>query len=199
MNDDKNPSPTVTMNTTTTYFMEDDIGTLQSAVDEYYAAISVMDSGSEELMNVPVIRQYGYPISNWDVSRVTNFSSLFDGKRNEQLINTFNEDLGRWNMSSAIDMFRMFGKLNQYEGYGLEYWDVSKVTNMRSMFHEAYQFHGNVSFWDIQKVKTLTRTFSDCYIFNTDISSWKTNNVESMAWMVRVGLSSFLACSLYGR
>ena len=173
-------------------YFEDDLVTLQSAVDEYYAALSSIgivdgvdtDVIPKELLNVTVIRQYGYPISSWDVSRVTNFTSVFDGKRNERLILSFNEDLGHWNVSAGIDMFRMFGKLNVYEGYGLEQWDVSNVVNMRGMFQEGYQFRGNVSFWDTRKVKTLTRLFSDCYIFNTDISTWKTSNVDSMAWMV---------------
>ena len=198
--DTSKKNATTTTTTTTIYFMEDDLVTLQNAVDEYYAALSTIgpiDETNDEWMNVPVLRQYGYPISTWDVSRVTNFTSLFDGKRNEQLIDTFNEDLGDWNVSSSIDMFRMFGKLNIYEGYGLEHWDVSNVINMRSMFHEAYQFRGNVSMWDIQKVKTLTRLFSDCYIFNIDISSWKTNNAESMAWMVSICYYSDVCCGAH--
>lgn len=179
--------------TSTTIYFVDDLVALQNAVDEYYAAIASIgvlgendadETIRKELMNVPVIRQYGYPISSWDVSRVTNFTSLFDGTRNEQFVLTFNENLGNWNVSSAIDMFRMFSKLNVYEGYGLEHWDVSNVINMRAMFQDGYQFRGNVSFWDIRKVRTLTRLFSDCHVFNTDISSWKTGNVESMAWMV---------------
>ena len=175
------------INQTATAYFEDDLMALQNAVDDYYTALLASNGSTdhEHFRNTPVVRQHGHLLSQWDVSRVTNFSSLFDGKRNERFIDTFNEDLGNWNVSSAVDMFRMFGKLNLYEGHGLDKWDVSNVRNMRSLFHEAYRFRGNISRWDIQKVKTLTRTFSDCYLFNTDLSLWTTNNVESTAWMVR--------------
>ena len=41
-------------------------------------------------------------ISNWDVSRVTNMSSMFNGAGN------FNQPLNNWNVSKVTNMSSMF-------------------------------------------------------------------------------------------
>eukprot|EP00978_Attheya_sp_CCMP212_P035736 scaffold157401_cov24-Attheya_sp.AAC.1 len=41
---------------------------------------------------------YGWPIARWDVSRIENFSLLFQSKV------SFNEDIGSWNVSNATNM-----------------------------------------------------------------------------------------------
>ena len=48
-----------------------------------------------------VIRLFG-KIENWDVSNVTNMSSLFYGAR------SFNQPLNNWNVSKVEDMAWMF-------------------------------------------------------------------------------------------
>jgi surface protein len=164
----------------------DDATVLQNAVDEYMAAVVL--AGNNSITNVAttaVAMRYGYPMNTWDVGRVSNFSTMFDGKRNVLLKSTFNEDLSNWNVSSAVDMFRMFATLDLYEGLGLEFWDVSNVKTIRGMFHEAYNFEGNIASWQVGNVESFTRTFSECRKFNIDISSWDTSKSESTAWMVR--------------
>jgi Mycoplasma protein of unknown function, DUF285 len=48
-----------------------------------------------------------YPIGQWDVSNVQDFSYVFDANRNPLLID-FNEDLSNWDMSSATNLSHMF-------------------------------------------------------------------------------------------
>ena len=50
--------------------------------------------------------QYG-DISGWDVSRVTQFSHLFDASRNKAA-RRFNADLSGWNMSQATNLSSCF-------------------------------------------------------------------------------------------
>jgi hypothetical protein len=71
-----------------------DTNELCDAVDEYLAAVNPENSA--------VAAAYGYPIGAWDVSGLTDFSSLFDawssgGERNPAA-KWFNEDLSGWNM-----------------------------------------------------------------------------------------------------
>ena len=47
------------------------------------------------------IATYG-DIADWDVSQVTNFSSLFQGRSN------FNEDISRWDVSNVTNFFYAF-------------------------------------------------------------------------------------------
>ena len=69
---------------------------------------------------------YG-PISDWDVSGVTDFSSVFAHRY------TFNEDLSKWVTSSATTTKQMFQHAYAFNG-DLSNFDTSKVTYMSHMF-----------------------------------------------------------------
>ena len=172
---------------------------LYHAVDEYIQL--QMDYTMNEIIpmdDTPAVTpealltfRYGYPMNHWDVSRITNFTSIFDGQRNTRFQYYFNENLSLWNVTSATTMFRMFAKLNVYVGYGLEHWNVPNVMNMRSMFHDAYIFQGNISHWDVSQVQNFDRMFTDAHLFNTNIALWNTSSAESMSAMVRSCISRY--------
>ena len=69
-------------------------------------------AGNYELVNDQVARQkiasvYGWPIGEWCVSPLTDFSNIFRGHRE------FNEPLDGWDVSKAVDLTQMFqGKLS---------------------------------------------------------------------------------------
>ena len=56
---------------------------------------------------------YG-PITDWDVSEITDMSNLFNNGRSKQDnsgtidTTTFNEDISNWDVSNVIDMSSMF-------------------------------------------------------------------------------------------
>ena len=60
-------------------------------------------------------------------------------------------------------------------------WDVSKVTNMDSLFSDS-RFNDDISDWDVSKVKSMRWMFYNS-IFNRDISKWVVSNVEDMTGM----------------
>ena len=94
-----------------------------------------------------------------DVSSLTNaikcddFSSLFQGYKNVKYI------------------------------IGLENWDVSKVTNMKSMFENCENFNADLSKWDVSGVKNMGFMFFKCKSFNSDLSKWNVSSVEDMKFM----------------
>ena len=75
-------------------------------------------------------------IENWDVSRVTNFKSLFIEVAGSYAGDTFNADLSKWNVGNVVTMQNMLGG----EGSGrlpafnsqLSSWVVSNVKSMRN-------------------------------------------------------------------
>ena len=79
------------------------------------------------------IKIYG-PISSWDVSRVTDMSSLFENAHR------FNRDLSNWDVSRVTNMSRMFNYALSFNG-DLSNWHVSRVTNMSNMFNRAEVFN----------------------------------------------------------
>ncbi|XRB06257.1 EF-hand domain-containing protein [Pycnococcus provasolii] len=115
-------------------------------------------------------------IGNWDVSKVTDMSQMFDGAR------SFNQPIGNWDVSQVTNMEDMFNGADAFN-QPIGNWDVSKVTNMKAMFSGAHAFKQDINNWDTSNVKTMERMFSDNYNFNQPIGNWKTSNVEKMQFM----------------
>ena len=72
----------------------------------------------------------------------------------------------------------------------LNHIDVSKVTNMASLFSCAVDdylggfmkyedLNPDISEWDVSNVKNMDGMFWGCEQFNCDISKWNVNNVET--------------------
>jgi surface protein len=76
---------------------------------------------------------YGWPINQWDVSNVQDFSRIFSENCR------FNEDIGSWNVSNATSMLGTFRQAKAFN-QDLSSWDVSNVTSMVAMFSEAVKF-----------------------------------------------------------
>jgi Mycoplasma protein of unknown function, DUF285 len=121
---------------------------LYDAVDLYMAARLLKNNATTGLP----------PIGQWDVSRITNMTSVFNAQRNPDM-KFFNDDLNSWN--------------------------VSNVRYMRYMFLQAESFNGNLSSWDVHNVIDMHQTFASANQFNQDISMWNVSSVQLMAEMVR--------------
>merc|ERR1719163_2548848 len=78
--------------------------------------------------------QYG-PMAHWDVSRITDMSSLFHSKKD------FNGDLSKWDVSSVTNMAFMFLGATSFDG-DISRWRTSRVRNMEGMFQGADEFSG---------------------------------------------------------
>jgi len=120
---------------------------LIDAVEKYVSHNSLDDA--EELA-----KTYGYPIGQWDVSKVTDFSYIFDNEH------TFNEKIGSWDVSNACTMkcmFRGAQKFNQE----LSLWNTSNVTDMRWMFAGARSFNRNLFDCDIFSVANCAGMFKN--------------------------------------
>ena len=131
-------------------------------------------------------------ISNWDVSRVTDMSGLFNSSTNfNQPLNqwnvsnvkdmsglfynaeSFNQPLNQWNVSSVIDMKRMFSSAESFN-QPLNQWNVSNVTNMNSMFRNT-PYNNPLDQWDVNNVTNMGSMFLRASSFNQDISNWCVN------------------------
>ena len=112
-------------------------------------------------------------IELWDVSNVTDMSSMFS-------CSSFNQDISSWDVSNVTNMSWMFA--NSPFNQDISSWDVSNVTNMSVMFYYESSFNQDISSWDVSKVTDMSYMFSNSS-FNRDISSWDVSNVNNMRWM----------------
>lgn len=139
-----------------------------------------------------------FGLSNVDVSRVENMSSLFYnyqyGNSNSSRYDAITTlgPLSSWDVSNVTNMSRMFYGRNRIKDLnGLESWDTGNVTNMSSMF-AGYQY-GTVSYgslenisaladWNVGNVTDMSSMFRYCNKL-TDfkpLSGWSTSSVTNM-------------------
>lgn len=115
-------------------------------------------------------------IGQWDVSTVTNMSSLFMNATQ------FNDDISTWRVGNVSDMGSMFNgaaAFNQPIGF----WDVTNSTNMAVMFYGATAFNQDISRWQVGNVVSMNNMFSYAENFNQRIEEWDVSKVQTMSGM----------------
>ena len=83
-----------------------------------------------------------------------------------------------------------YGCKNMQFASGIDTPDLSKVTNMQSMFSGCTSFNQPLNSWDVSKVTDMSYMFSDCTSFNQPLNSWDVSKVNSMSSMFS-GCTSF--------
>jgi surface protein len=152
---------------------------LREAVDLYLA-----DSSTNTL----VASTYGWPIGEWDVSQIRDFSFLFAAKNVDIRASfnpaaaTFNEDISDWDMSSATNTTFMFYEATSFN-QPLAAWDVSSVATMSQMFRSATSFNQPIGNWSVSSVTTMRSMFSQARSFDQSIGNWSVSSVTDMRYM----------------
>ena len=131
-----------------------------------------MFTGTFGLFSDPIIRaDFNQDIGNWNVSNVTNMSSMF-------VLTYFNQNIGNWDVSSVTDMSGMFA--GDYFNQNIGNWNVGNVTTISSMFIGDINFNQNIGNWDVSSVKYMNSVFDHASSFNQDIGGWNVSNVIQM-------------------
>ena len=126
-----------------------------------------------------IIKEYG-DISIWDVSGITDMSSLFANTNLKDL--TFIEDynISEWDTSNVTDMSQMFYQSN-FNG-DITNWATHNVKNMSQMFYGNTKFTGQIKSWKTSEVTDMSEMFKNSD-FNQAIGGWDTGNVTNMSGM----------------
>ena len=108
---------------------------------------------------------YGH-ITNWDTSKITNMSNLFNGEYIFYYTDfiSFNDNINYWNVSNVTDMSYMFYEESVFN-QPLNNWNVLNVTDMSCMFDGAKSFNQQLYIWDTSKY------------FDNNRISWRNINV----------------------
>jgi surface protein len=115
-------------------------------------------------------------ISKWDVGNVTNMQCMFRGAR------VFNQDIGQWKTNNVTDMSQMFMGARSFN-QDIGRWNTENVIYMQAMFQGACIFNQDIGRWNTGKVTDMSQMFQDAHTFDQDIGQWKTNNVTDMSQM----------------
>lgn len=125
-------------------------------------------------------------IAGWDVSNVTNMSSMFMSSGI-----TDSTVLSNWDTSKVTDMRSMFMNCRFTTYNGISNWNVSNVTNMGSMFAGiGISVLDGVGNWDTSNVTNMAGLFDWSNVTNVDvIRNWDVSNVIDMGSMFRHNLN----------
>ena len=96
--------------------------------------------------------------------------------------NKFNGDLSAWNVSRVTDMESMFAWASSFNS-DISSWDVASVTSMKRMFSQVVLFNADVSTWHVSSVIDMSDMFSWATTFSRDISKWDVSRVTTMDGM----------------
>ena len=118
----------------------------------------------------------------WDVSGVTNMTSMFAGAIN------FNQNIGEWDTTNVTNMSSMFQSSTAFNngGSSMASWSAPKCTNFVAMFQSATSFNQPLtSLVNTSGVLgcTMTSMFAGAINFNQNIGGWNLSNVTNMASM----------------
>ena len=102
--------------------------------------------------------------------------ALFYLEKFETTVSLFNEDISKWDVSRVTDMMSMF-KYSKSFNQDISKWNVSRVTTMFQLFFEARSFN-QVAF-DTQP-QTDAHTHRCTHTLTQDISKWDVSSVTSM-------------------
>lgn len=155
----------------------------------FMSTIELYEAVDLYVVNPVATLKYGASISDWDVSRIANFDSLFDVNRNTSppcdtncIASTINADLSRWNVSRAVSMRNMFQYATQFNG-DISTWNVEKVTSTRNMFRFARAFNRDLGQWNVNNVNDMNLMFDFATMFNQNIANWNVSRVQGMNQM----------------
>ena len=126
-------------------------------------------------------------LSGWDVSNVTDFTSMFSGA------DSFTgKGLSTWNINTTatddVDMNNMFTQADSFKildssdpnydaTVDISGWDVSRVSNMNSMFYRADTFNQDLSGWNTGNCTNMTSMFNEALAFDADLGSWDLSSI----------------------
>jgi len=97
---------------------------------------------------------------------------------------SFNQPIGDWDVSNVTNMKSMFAFVSA-ESFNqpIGNWDVSNVTNMGYMFANAKSFNQPIGNWDVSNVTNMEKMFTKAKSFNQPIGDWDVSNVTNMGYM----------------
>ena len=121
--------------------------------------------------------------SNYNLLEVVQFGTVAWQSMDEMFYGckqmTFAANIDRPDLTKVTNMESMFLGCPSFN-QPLAGWDVSKVTDMGGMFSGCISFNQPLAGWDVSKVTNMGGMFSGCISFNQPLAGWDVSKVTNM-------------------
>lgn len=133
---------------------------------------------------------YG-PVSQWDVSAVTDMRNLFRFLPSPNAVGVFDNtggrfigDISRWDVSNVQSFDGMFCDNDRFD-VDISGWNVSSATSMCSMFKRCTAFSHSLASWGpkVSKVADMREMFQGVAATTLGLSNWDVSTVVNMEYM----------------
>merc|ERR1712021_297266 len=130
--------------------------------------------------NDPIIgpAPHNEPISDWDVSKVTDMSEVFKDCKN------FNVDISGWETSQVTDFSYVFRGATTFN-QPLVSWNTEKALYFNQMFRDATAFNQPLGSWNTGKARSFHWMFKDTSVTSVSIKTtayWDTTTAGFSIW-----------------
>ena len=98
----------------------------------------------------------------------------------EMFVGSNPTSLAGWDVSNVTNMKSMFYWCAAWDGAGVDTWDVSSVENFGGMFSQCHNFNVDISGWNTSSATDLYNMFARTHSFNQPIGYWDVSNVTTM-------------------
>lgn len=122
-------------------------------------------------------------VSNWDVSKVTNFKGMFQGYSYADPPFKAALDVGKWNTSSATNMSWMFYGYRGSSILDVSSFNTAKVTDFTLMFGYTNLIVTGIEKWDTSKATNMYGILLGVKNSKLDVSNLKTGKISSFGMM----------------
>lgn len=155
-----------------------------SSTEELYAAVDTYLRADYDPTSSEIAQLYGHPMSTWRVEQLTNFSFIFDVRRNGGAFDFSVPDLNGWDTSRATTMRYMFRGAENFNG-DLS-WNVQAVTDMQGMFENCTHLEGtSLANWQTGSVVSFREFLARATSFRGDLSGWNVKSATDMYGMCK--------------
>jgi len=133
---------------------------------------------------------FNQDIGAWDVSSVTIFDSMF--RNNNGFNNGGSSSISGWvvtGVNSSNDFYRMFENADSFN-QNIGAWDMSNATSIQQMFSDANVFNNggssDINNWNTSGITNMSNVFNQAAAFNQPIGDWNVGSVTSFLQMFRI-------------
>lgn len=120
--------------------------------------------------------------SKTDLTEVEDIPYLGDTTSLSQLFFNYKgtkiNNIEFWDVSRITDMYEMFFRCDKLT-MDLSRWNVSSLEDASEMFLGCDKFNSDLSKWDVSNLIEANEMFYGCSMFDSDLSKWNTSNLKN--------------------